>query len=719
MHRCREEKKRKIPFFLNCLALAAAVLFSPIAGLAAQGGKPRPNVLLITIDTLRADRLGCYGAQEPPTPNIDSLAARGVIFERAFAHNPETLPSHTNIILGVTPNYHGVHDNSNFRVGPDQLTVGAHLKTYGYATAAVVGAFPLDSRFGLTRGFDLYDDNYGALGSQEFSFVERKAEAVVETALGWLEGRRNPWFLWIHCFDPHQKYDPPEPFKTQYKEHLYNGEIAYVDFALKPLFDYLQEKDLVASTVVVLTADHGESLGEHGESTHGYFAYDATLHVPLIIAGPGVVKGRVTENVCHVDIFPTICDLVGAEKPPFLQGLSLLPAFHGNKVSPSDRDIYFESLYPYYSRGWAPLRGFIEGGAKFIDSPIPEYYDLEKDFGETKNLIGTVKPDVLAARLADLIKRQSVGSKSKPETRPRLDKAAQEKLQSLGYVSSPRPAPKKNFTAQDDLKMLLPYQNKLMKAMGAYHQGQIEEGVTLLKEIIAERKDFDLAYSYLATLYREQRKIKEAVAVLAEGYANNPESYKIITTYGIFLTDVGAFDQAIEVFKKALGEIDYDPDTWNYLGIAYWNKGAYNDAIKAYDRALELDNNYVVVFNNLGSLYLSMAIKNKDAAALRKAIENFSKAISLDPNYASAYNGLGGALEKAGDLDGAIRNWKRAVELKPDYGYALYNLGLANFAKGDKTSALSYFEKYREKFYASLPPKEKAALDQLIQKCKK
>lgn len=704
--------RRKGKFYpILLLCLSAFVFLAAI--LQAQLKKNRPNILLITIDTLRADRLGCYGSADPKTPNIDSLAERGALFSRAFAHSPTTLPSHTNILLGVTPNYHGVHDNANFRVSGEFVTLAEHLKKSGYSTAAFVGAFPLDSRFGLTKGFDVYDDNYGALGSQEFSFVERKAEVVINAALRWLEGRRNPWFLWVHCFDPHQKYEPPEPYKTQYKDHPYLGEIGYVDFALGALLDHLKEKNLSDDTLIVFTGDHGESLGEHGETTHGYFAYNATLHVPLIITSPGLAPGRFGENVGHIDIFPTICDIVEVEKPAFLQGVSLLPAIKGKKLE--DRPIYFESLYPYYSRGWAPLRGFILGNEKFIDSPIFEYYDLAKDFGETKNLIGPVKPEPYRARLDDIIKNQS--GAPNPEARSRIDKATQAKLQSLGYVSGPQPPAKKTFTAGDDLKTLLPYQNKLQRAMGAYHRGQIDEGVKQLQEIIAERKDFDLAYSYLATLYKEQRKMKEAVAVLAEGFQHNPTSYKILTTYGIFLIDVGLPDQAIDVLKKALAQIDYDPDAWNYLGVAYWSKGAFDEALKAYEQALALDSNYAVVFNNLGSLQLSLALKNKDAAALKKAAENFEKAIALDPNYASAYNGLGGALRQAGDLEGAISNWKKAVELKPDYNYPLYNLGVAYLAKGDKDRALGYFRKYKEKFYAGLPPKEKEKLDALIQSC--
>jgi arylsulfatase A-like enzyme/Flp pilus assembly protein TadD len=693
------------------------LLFSFSAPQPAKKDLPKNpwNVLLITVDTLRADRLSCYGSDRVQTPNIDSLAAKGALFASAFAHTPTTLPSHTNILLGMTPLGHSVHDNANFLVDKKFDTLASHLKAYGYATAAFVGAFPLDSRFGLTRGFDVYDDNYGTPANQEFTYVERKAEAVMEQALAWLGGRSRgqKWFLWVHCFDPHQRYLPPEPFLSQFKERPYDGEVAYVDFALGRLLAFLEDRNLAQNTLVVFTGDHGESLNQHGESTHGYFAYNATIQIPLIITFPGSKRGRVDQNAAHIDIFPTVCDVLGVEKPPLLQGVSLFPAIQGKKLP--GRQIYFESLYPYYSRGWAPLQGFIEGAEKFIETPIPEVYDLAADFDETVNLAEKRNLDKYRAKLARLIADLSASQSAQSRN---IDRDARERLQSLGYVSSPQALTVKNFTPQDDLKILLPYQNMLQEAMAAYHRGELEEGATLLRGIIAERKDFDLAYSYLATIYKDQKKLKEAVAVLKEGVENNPQSIKILSTFGIFLVEVRAYDPAIEMLKKTLSLIDYDPEVWNYLGVAYYHKGSYEEALKAYERALALDDNYPVVFNNLGALHFSIFLKSKERPSYDKTIANFKRAIELDPNYPSAYNGLGVALRQAGDLDGAIANWQKAVEIKPDHAFALYNLGLANLVKGDKAQALVYLGQYKEQFYAALPEQEKKKLDDLIAKCK-
>jgi arylsulfatase A-like enzyme/Flp pilus assembly protein TadD len=696
------------------------VRFFPAALIALLAAGPlaaapeKPNVLLVTIDTLRADHLGCYGSKIVRTPAIDALAARGILFTRAFAHTPSTLPSHTDILLGLTPNAHGVHDNSNFIVRDSFLTLAEWLKAQGYATGAFVGAFPLDSRFGLVQGFDVYDDNYGSQGPTDMVFVERKAEVVVANALEWLKGRSGPWFLWVHVFDPHQPYEPPEPFKSQFPGRPYEGEIAYADSALGKLFSYLKDSGLEGRTAVVLTADHGESLGEHGESTHGYFAYNATLHIPLILAFPGVKPGRVEANVCHIDIFPTVCDLVGGKKPGGLQGRSLLPLGQGKSRPP--KPIYFEALTAYYNRSWAPLRGYILGQEKYMESPIPEVYDLGKDFNELDNLAPKTDLANFKKTFADLVRAES--SPLAEAAGQTMDRTTAEKLKSLGYLASPQKPAKKEFTAQDDLKTLYPYHNKWQKATAAYHAGRAEEGIALLKEIIAERKDFHLAYTYLANFYQEQKRPADAEAVLREALTYNPGSFRIMTALGIIMIDNGRFSEAVDLLNKSLTIIDFDPETWNYLGVAYWNTGRLDEALEAYERALGLDADYPIVFNNRGSLFLSRFFKTKQADDLAKAAADFRKAVELDPKYASAWNGLGVSSSQSGDIDGAIAAWKKAVELKPDFGFALYNLGLGLLDKGDKAEALKSFTKYKDLAYSWLSARDKAKLDELIAKCR-
>ena len=694
--------------------LPAALALLVGAGPLAAAPAARPNILLITVDTLRADHLGCYGATDVRTPAIDRLAARSAVFTRAFAHNPLTLPSHANILLGLTANAHGVHDNSGFIVREDFLTLAEWLKGQGYETGAFVGAFPVDSRFGLVQGFDVYDDNYGTQGPTDMVFVERKAEVVVAKASEWLQGRTGPWFLWVHLFDPHQPYQPPEPFLSQYPDRPYDGEIAYTDSALAKLFGRLDELKVADRTAVIFTADHGESLGEHGETTHGYFAYNATLRVPLILTLPGAKAARIDGNAGHVDIFPTVCELLGGKAPAGLQGRSLLPLIKG-KTRPV-QPIYFEALTAYYNRGWAPLRGYILGDEKYMESPIPEVYDLGKDFGELENL--APKKDLVTYRktFADLVREES--SPLAEKAGQAMDRATAERLRTLGYVISPQKPEKKEFTAKDDLKTLLPYHAKWMAATVAYTAGRSAESIALLKEIISERKDFDLAYTYLANFYQEQKRPADAEAVLRAALTYNPRSFRIITALGIAMIDNGRFDEALDLLKRSLALVDFDPETWNYLGVAYWNTGRFDEAFQAYERALSLDGNYAIVFNNRGSLRLSLFLKERRPEELRQALEDFRKAVEIDPRYASAWNGLGVGLLQSREVDGAIEAWKKAVALKPDFGFALFNLGLALLGRGDRAEALGYFLRYKDLAYETLPAKDKARLDELIAKCR-
>jgi arylsulfatase A-like enzyme len=373
---------------ISCLSIASFVLIgsivvTPTISKEAKGSAGH-NLLLITIDTLRADRLSCYESTRVQTPNIDRLAQKGALFFRAFANTPTTLPSHASILLGITPLHHGVHDNYNFVVHEEFLTLAEHLKNFGYSTGAIIGAHPLDSRFGLDQGFDTYDDDYDKLSSQKFAQGERQADDITKKAMEWLKGRESPWFLWLHFYDPHDPYEPPEPFYSEYKDSLYDGEVAFMDSELGKLLDYMKTNNLSKNTLIVLTSDHGESLEEHGEKTHGYFAYNSTIWIPLIFTIPNGSQKVVEQYVSHIDIFPTACEILKIPKPQFLQGISLIPALKGEKLP--KRPLYFESLYPHYSRGWAPQQGYIYGKEKFIESPIPELYNLEQDFQEKKNI---------------------------------------------------------------------------------------------------------------------------------------------------------------------------------------------------------------------------------------------------------------------------------------------------------------------------------------------
>ncbi|MGD2294508.1 MAG: sulfatase-like hydrolase/transferase [Candidatus Aminicenantes bacterium] len=693
------------------------------------------NVLLITIDTLRADRLSCYSDQHLETPNIDSLASRGTLFSRAFAHTPTTLPSHTNILLGTTPLHHGVHENTNFTVRQEHLTLAELLKAEGYATGAFVGAFPLDSRFGLDQGFDIYDDDYYTRFLQDdqedtervqiflekdlarltAEKAERKAEQVVAKALSWLRPQKSPWFLWIHCYDPHSDYDPPEPFRTEYEDSLYDGEVAYTDFVMGQLFETLENERLVENTMIIFTGDHGESLGEHGELAHGFFAYNSTLWIPLIIAVPGGKSARVDQIVCHTDIYPTVCDLLSIEKPSCLQGLSLVSSMKGKKLP--KRTVYFESLSPYFSRGWAPLRGYLNLQTKFIDSPIPELYDLQKDFDELTNISEGKNLEKFRKELDSIINILLSVDESKAEQR--ADSQTLEKLRSLGYISSPQEERKETFGPEDDVKIMLPYHYKSMDALQLCADGKVKEGVNLLKHVITERPDMDMAYANLAHVYQLQGRLNDALTVLELGLEKRPKSYEIFSFYVSLLVKARRYDRIIELFNtQSLREMDHDPEVWNYLGMAYFNKGNLERALEAFNIALRIDDRFPIVYSNLGTLYFYAYQRGQNPQDLQKSKQNYQKALELDPYYGAAYYGLGRIQLQLRDFDKAIELLNKSLELKSGIADALYFLGIAYLEKGNKSKALIYFLEFRRISGHMLSPKDIKNLNSLIARCK-
>ena len=701
--------------------LVLLILFVLVGGISADftllgsvSERDDLNVLLITIDTIRPDRLSCYSTEYLQTPRIEALAESGVVFDRAFAHNPTTLPSHVNILLGTTPLYHGVHDNAKFKVDGEFLTLAEFLKERGYSTGAFIGAFPLDSRFGLSQGFDVYDESYSLDPSAKFTLAERRAEEVIQAALDWLERQNSKWFSWIHLWDPHTMYSPPEPFQSQFKDDLYSGEVAYVDSELGKLFDFLGKEGFLENTVVILTGDHGESLGEHGELTHSYFAYNSTLWAPLIVVGPGIGSGRIAEYVCHVDIFPTICDILGIEKPSFLQGVSLLPLMKGKKIG--KRAIYFESLDPYYNRGWAPLRGFIEEGKKFFDSPLPEFYDLENDFNEDNNIFQKINLGTYNKKLEELMK--DLSSELAGDSARRVDQETRKKLRSLGYIASSASQFKEKYGPEDDLKTLLPIQKQFDRAIILYDQGKTEESIREFEEIIDKRKDLSPAYLYLHSIYKQTGQVDKASAVLADGLKNNPNNYDIVSVYGTLLVEKGDLDKGIEVLQNALEIIDFDPEVFNLLGVAYWRKGEEQKALEHYSRALELDDNHAGVYANMGSFYFEIFMRTKNGEDLAQSMHYLKKAIECDPKLAIAYRGLGAGYKLAGKVDAAISVWEKGLELNPKDGFIVVNLGYAYFEKGDKTRALKYFERYLSLKGQTLSPKERQRVEDYIRKCK-
>jgi len=698
---------RRPGVFIRLLSLVVVATLASAPWAEASIKPERLNVLFISVDTLRPDFLSCYGGKTVETRNIDSLAKEGIVFTRAFAHNPLTLPSHVNMLTGTTPLAHGVHDNLGFRLSDGALTLAEHLKANGWRTAAVVGAFPLDSRFGLSQGFDLYDDWYGEKKTEaDFFFVERKGEEVVRRALAWLEGQgQSRWFLFLHLFDPHQPYLPPPAYQKRYARNPYAGEVAYVDDCLGRLLERLKETGLADKTLIIFTADHGEALGEHGEESHGYFAYNCTLQVPLIFRAPARFKGGriIAAAVSHIDIFPTLCDLLGLAKPSSLEGRSLLPLIESKKQAAAP--IYFESLAPFYNRNWAPLRGVIMNGHKYLDLPLAELYDLQTDFKEEKNLHSAQASAPYQKELHALLDG-AVGQER--DARRKTSREEEQALRSLGYLAGSG-GQKKAFQAADDLKTLLPLHLTLMEAAALHNRGNSTEAVKRLEGLIQNRKNFTTAYEYLANVYYQTGNLAKAVDTLEKGVASCPPHSQMLGKLGIYLSEMGDQKKAIQVLEEAVALDPYDAELWNYLGVAYWKLNDLEKAEQYYQKSLALDRNYAGALNNLGSLYLSR--QNPD-----KALEFFDRSLQFDPNLASVYNGKGTALAMQGRLEEAVSVWKKAVALEPGLAMALYNLGLALVRLNRPQEALPFLEKYVELVPAGDP--DRAKIMRLIESIK-
>jgi arylsulfatase A-like enzyme/Tfp pilus assembly protein PilF len=704
------------------LALAAALVVLAAAWwwwprettFVLPAGDTNQNILLITIDTLRADALASYGGQAQ-TPRLDALAARGARFTFAHAHAVVTLPSHTSILTGSLPYEHGVRDNAGFRVADGTATLATRLKAAGFATGAFVGGFPLTKRFGLTPGFDVYDDQIPEMhGTVVFAMPERRADAVVGRALEWINKQSGRFFGWVHVFDPHAPYVPPPDLASTYALQPYYGEVAFTDRALGPLFDRIAT--LSRPTLVIVTSDHGEGLGEHGEQTHGMFAYESTLHVPLIIAridpkGSTPPKGTVIDApVEHIDIAPTILETAGVPADRSLPGVSLSQIMRtGRSV---DRTGYFEALSFTLTRGWAPLRGVIGGRHKFINLPIPELYDLSADPKEERNLAGADPGRMEALRAA------LGGRASAAPNRPAAESAATTAaLRSLGYLSGSAPV-KDVYTEADDPKRLADVDRELHEAQNLYERGQAEQAIPILTRVLAAQPKMADAYTYLAYVYWELGRPAQAISTLESALKHGVTDRDIRIRLGLYLAESGGDLKRAVTLLESLP--DADVEALNGLGVAYAGAGRPAEALAAFKKILALDPTNGLALQNIGSLQLRAALSIPDpadarrAAGIKEAEASVRAALEADPFLPNAYTTLGVVLQTTGRREEAIEAWKRAVDLDARELNALYNLTLELAATGRRQEAATYGQQYLRAAPPALFAKEMSEIRRLM-----
>jgi arylsulfatase A-like enzyme/Flp pilus assembly protein TadD len=607
------------------------------------------NVLLITLDTTRADRLGCYGYAGARTPNLDRLAAEGVRFENAYCPVPLTLPSHASIMTGLNPYHHGVHNNGTYVLTDDKVTLAERLKERRYVTGAITASFSVNSRFGLAQGFDVYDDNFQPIPmSQSMSTLERRAAEVFTAFSSWMTRKpAGKFFAWVHFYDPHMPYDPPGEYLKDFAGRPYDGEIAYMDQYVGEVIRLLREKGLLDNTLVVIAGDHGEAFGEKVERGHGIFIYEMTVRVPLIFYSSRLPRGvTVASRARLIDIVPTVLDILNLGPPAGVDGQSLVPLMEGKKEK--ERDVYLESFYPKESWGWSELVGLISGKWKYIQAPKPELYDLSGDPMEKDNLFARnpAQASDLKSRLESMLAESASGA---PSARRKLSLAEEEKLRSLGYIQfSGSAAGGGSIDPKDRLQDLELYQ----QARDA-----------LLSDKLAEAEQ-----AYRELLLRFPR--------IPESYANLAD---------VLMRQNNAAD-AIETMRKGVEAVPGAESLWVKLAQTYLLTGKLPEASQAAQQALAINP------DSLDALTVSLIVEERNDR-IPEALEHLERALKLDPGNEFFRMTYATNLSRVGRLDEAIRVFLTLTRDFPDKAVYLQDLGIVYGISKSPDKAIEYLEK--------------------------
>lgn len=678
-----------VAFLLVIAAAAAFFLLRPKAPAVTRG--ERLNVLLVTLDTTRADHLGCYGATGVKTPNLDALAANGVRFANAYAPAPLTLPSHASIMTGLNPVATGVHNNGTYELSEERTTLAEALKADGYATAAFVASFSVDSRFGIAQGFDRYDDNYQEGSPFKAANAERRAEQVFGLFSDWMDGTEaEPFFCWVHFFDPHIPYNPPSPYREEFSDRPYDGEIAYMDYVFGRIMDKLCDRRLLGRTVIVVAGDHGEGLGNKGEWGHGVFLYDETLRVPLILSAeghlpPGTV---VTPRVRLIDVMPTVLDLVNRPSPEGTQGVSLLP--YVRKKKRADLDAYIETQYPRENFGWAPLAGLVSKSWKYIHAPKEELYDLARDPGEIDNRFAGEAQT--ARELRDALDRTVKDSLVPGAASGRRTLTAEEesRLRSLGYVGfTDKPAEGTETgpgAVGPDPKDKLEELKMIQDAEKAEFDGDLATAAALQEKMLALRPFSASSYISLALVQARQKNMKAAVATLKLGLERIPGNELLLIRLGYTYLVEDRTPEAFEIMSEALKRNPKSIDALTAVAVILDNTGRKPEAGAYFEQGLaaEPENKFLrtAYAGNLAS-----------SGRLEESIVVLEKLVGDYPKEIGFIRQLGVAYGMTRNFDKSIECFQRILAGGPNPD-ALYNLAIAHREKGDVAEAIRRLEQY-------------------------
>ena len=609
--------------------------------LGVSCARPRPairNVLLISIDTLRADHLSSYGFPRRTTPNIDAVAREGVLFENAYSPVPATLPAHSSMLTGTLPPFHGLRDNLHERLSDSSLTLAELLKAKGLATAAVVSSFVLDRRFKLDQGFDSYDDRFEAV-HKVGDLSERKGDETTARATAWLTAHASqPFFLFVHYYDPHDPYEPPEPYASQWAGDLYSGEVAFADRALGQVLERLKELRLYDETLIVITSDHGEMLGEHGELTHGFFVYEGALKVPLVFKVPGAKTAprRVEQVVSLIDIVPTVAALLGVPAPQQSQGLDLSPLLSGGSGVPG-RPLYAETITPARYYGAGSLLAVIVDGWKYIETTRPELYDLRRDPGETVNLVHEreSRADVLGKELKHLV--TTAVQAARPAEAAVLDEDARQRLAALGYLNRGASGPELSFDrSKEDPKDLIAFFRSDQRLSKLVDDKKYAEAKALCETMLRQRPGFADCHLQMSRIAAKQGNLAAALLAARKAAELSPDSEPA----------------RLQLAGLALAHFN--------LGRTAKQQGQLDEAVREYRLALAIDPRLAAAHNSLGSILGSQG-------RVSEATQHFREAVRVEPNNAEAHNNLGLALRLTGKADEALVQLRAALTLRSDW----------------------------------------------------
>jgi len=660
----------------------------------ATAPAPAPrHVVLITIDTLRADRIGSYGRQDAATPNLDRLAREGAMVPEAASHTPLTRPSHTTIFTGLYPAEHGIRDNVSAALPPDVPTLAEQFEKRGFQTAAFISSIVLSSQSGLSRGFQTYSEKFAGADGDDARFlntIQRRGDIPTAEAIEWLRAHAaSPTFVWLHLYDPHDPYEPPEPFASRFAERPYDGEVAWSDELVGRVDRALDAAGIRDQTLMVVTSDHGEGLGEHRETAHGFFVYETTLRVPFIVRGPGIPAGtRLTATLRLVDLFPTVLDLAGVPaNGRKLPGRSVADALRGRQAA-QEEPSFAESLTPLVHYGWSDLRSVRDGRWKYILAPRPELYDLSRDPGELQNLEPTEPARARALRAGLDAQLRQEAQRSRTASSPAsIPPELLEKLGTLGYVSggatsngSPGSDPKDKI---DEYKVL----NGLMReGLVHLHAAEYAESAKRFQGLLARGVDSFEVHYYFGRVLVRQRKWSDAAGHFEKAIERLPvygQAYLGLADSRLALGDSAGAMEALrkgqEKSPRDVELIEREAEIWRRLEHP-------ERAIAAYERELPMLPNDALVRVRLGELY-------RDAGDPGRAIALLEEAVRLDPETASYWNSLGMVLGGNSNLPDAERAFREAVARNADNAQYAYNLGLVLERRGAKADANLWYRK--------------------------